>query len=112
MSSGVEITWEDGHVSVFGLDFLASRSFKLEKRVEFCRVHLKIQEKVPPGLSKYRAYLSSQIAEPLYWLTKKKYIRQLCSEEELIEDMEEVAEHLLMVIKIWGPYRPGSEEKC
>ena len=46
----------------------------LEKKVEFCRDHLKIQERVAPGLSKYRAYLSSQLAEPLYWLTKKKYI--------------------------------------
>ena len=37
VDTGVEITWEDGHVSVFGLDWLAGRSFRLEKRVEFRR---------------------------------------------------------------------------
>ena len=33
----MEITWEDGHVSVFCLDWLARRSFRLESRVEFRR---------------------------------------------------------------------------
>jgi len=32
---GVEIVWEDGHVSTFGLDWLARRSFRLESRMEF-----------------------------------------------------------------------------
>ena len=30
----MEITWEDGHVSVFGLDWLARRSFRLENRMQ------------------------------------------------------------------------------
>ena len=42
----------------------------LEKKVEFCLDHLAVQSKVSPGLSEYRAYLSSHTAYPLYLLTK------------------------------------------
>ena len=42
----------------------------LEKKVEFCLDHLAVQSKVSPGLSEYRAYLSSHTAFPLYLLTK------------------------------------------
>jgi len=35
VDSGVEIAWDDGHVSVFDNDWLAKRSFRLEKRMEF-----------------------------------------------------------------------------
>ena len=31
----MEIAWEDGHVSLFNYDWLANRSFRLEKRLEF-----------------------------------------------------------------------------
>jgi len=83
----------------------------LEKKVEFCRDHLRIQKILAPGLSEYRAYMSSHIAEPLYWLTKKRYLAQKCSGEELSKTMEEVGEHLMMVIQIWGPYRRRSAER-
>ena len=42
----------------------------LEKKLEFCVSHLAVQSKVSPGLSEYRAYLSSHTAFPLYLLTK------------------------------------------
>jgi len=83
----------------------------LEKKVEFCRDHLRIQKILAPGLSEYRAYMSSHIAEPLYWLTKKRYLAQKCSGEDLSKTMEEVGEHLMMVIQIWGPYRKRSAER-
>ena len=83
----------------------------LEKKVEFCRDHLKVQKILAPGLSEYKAYLSSHIAEPLYWLAKKRYLAKKCSGEELNKTMEEVAQHLLMVIQIWGPYRQRSAER-
>ena len=83
----------------------------LEKKVEFCRDHLSIQQILAPGLSEYRAYMSSHIAEPLYWLPKKKYLAQKCSGEDLSKTMEEVGEHLMMVIQIWGPYRKRSAER-
>ena len=37
MDSEIEITWEDGHVSVFSLDWLAARSFRRENREMFRR---------------------------------------------------------------------------
>ena len=37
LSSEIEITWEDGHVSVFSLDWLAARSFRRENRERFRR---------------------------------------------------------------------------
>jgi len=37
IDSGIEITWEDGHVSVFGSDWLAERSFRIENRQQFRR---------------------------------------------------------------------------
>ena len=55
--------------------------------------------------------MSSHIAEPLYWLAKKRYLAKKCSGEELNKTMEEVAQHLLMVIQIWGPYRQRSAER-
>ena len=42
----------------------------LEKKLEFCVDHLAVQSQVSPGLSEYRAYLSSHTAYPLYLLTK------------------------------------------
>lgn len=41
-----------------------------ERAVEFARDMLRVQEKVAPGYSELRAYLSHHIALPLYWLTK------------------------------------------
>ena len=55
--------------------------------------------------------MSSHIAEPLYWLTKKRYLSNKCSKEELYKMMEDVVEHLLTVIQIWGPYRKASTER-
>ena len=83
----------------------------LEKKVEFCIDHLNIQRVVSPGLSEYRAYISSHIAEPLYWLSKKRYLAHKDSAEELRKNMEDVAEHLLMVIQVWGLCRKRSEER-
>ena len=83
----------------------------LEKKVEFCRDHLEIQRVIAPGLSEYRAYMSAHIAEPLYWLTKKRYISKKCSLEELNQTMEEIAQHLMLVIQIWGPYCNKSRER-
>jgi len=83
----------------------------LEKKVNFCRDHLKVQHYLAPGLSEYRAYISNHIAEPLYWLTKEKYLQKTISEEELTRTMEEVANHLLLVIQIWGPFRHRSSER-
>jgi len=37
LNSEIEITWEDGHVSVFSLDWLAARSFRRENRERFRR---------------------------------------------------------------------------
>lgn len=42
----------------------------LEKKLEFCVDHLAVQSRISPGLSEYRAYLSSHTAYPLYLLTK------------------------------------------
>jgi len=83
----------------------------LEKKVNFSRDHLKVQHYLAPGLSEYRAYISNHIAEPLYWLTKEKYLQKTISEEELTRTMEEVANHLLLVIQIWGPFRHRSSER-
>ena len=83
----------------------------LEKKVEFCRDHLDIQRTVAPGLSDYRAYISAHLAEPLYWLTKNRYKQQKCCADELSKTMEEIAQHLMMVIKIWGPCKTLSPEK-
>ena len=83
----------------------------LEKKVNFCRDHLKVQRKLAPGLSEYRAYISNHIAEPLYWLAKKRYMEKKCSSQDLIKTMEEVAQHLLLVVQIWGPYRKRSTER-
>ena len=47
----------------------------LEKKFEFCVSHLAVQSKVSPGLSEYRAYLSSHTAYPLYLLTKVSLVR-------------------------------------
>merc|ERR1712154_555705 len=82
----------------------------LEKKVEYCRDHLAVQSHVSPGLSKYRAYISAHIAEPLYWLAKNRFLRNNCI-DELHQTMAEVAEHLAIVIDIWGTFRKTSEEK-
>lgn len=83
----------------------------LEKKVNLCRDHLLVQRDLAPGLSEYRAYLSYHIAEPLYWLGTERYLEKRISEEELIKTMEEVANHLLLVIQIWGPFRQRSSER-
>jgi len=83
----------------------------LEKKVNFCRDHLKVQRKLAPGLSEYRAYISNHIAEPLYWLAKKRYLEKKSSSQDLTNTMEEVAQQLLLVIQIWGPYRRRSQER-
>ena len=44
----------------------------LEKKVNFCREHLALQQVLAPGLSEYRAYISSHLVEPLYLLAKKR----------------------------------------
>ena len=41
-----------------------------ERAVEFARDMIRVQERVAPGSSELRAYLSHHIALPLYWLTK------------------------------------------
>ena len=83
----------------------------LEKKVLFCREHLALQQVVAPGLSEYRAYMSSHLVEPLYLLAKKKYVAGETSLAALQETMEEVAGHLLIIIEIWGPYRRRSSER-
>ena len=99
----------------------------LEKKLEFCRDHLAVQRRVSPGLSEYRAHLSSHLAFPLYLITKvqckvswsfrlnclfqRKYLDKLITREELIRSMEEVESHLMMTVKIWGGYRTRSEER-
>ena len=45
----------------------------LEKKVNFCREHLALQQVLAPGLSEYRAYISSHLVEPLYLLAKKRW---------------------------------------
>ena len=55
----------------------------LAKKVSYCRDHLAVQRCVSPGLSKYRAYISSHIAEPLYWLAQKRYQKNMSSQEEV-----------------------------
>jgi hypothetical protein len=83
----------------------------LRKKVNFCRDHLKVQSKLAPGLSEYRAYISNQIAKPLYWLAKKRYMEKKCSSQDLNKTMEEVSRHLLLVVQILGPYRKRSTER-
>lgn len=83
----------------------------LQKKVDYCRDHLKVQSAVAPGMSEFRAYMSWQISEPLYWLAKKNQKVGLIDKYDLNEIMCEVAEHLLMVINIWGPYRKNSTEQ-
>ena len=41
-------------------------------KVTFCREHLALQQVLAPGLSEYRAYISSHLVEPLYLLAKKR----------------------------------------
>ena len=82
----------------------------LEKKVTYCRDHLKVQKRIAPGLSEYRANISWHLAEPLYWLTKDRFVQRQITSEELVSTMEEVASHLLMVIQIWGPFRRRSSE--
>ena len=82
----------------------------LEKKVLFCREHLALQQVVAPGLSEYRAYMSSHLGEWLY-LMAKKYVAGETSLAALQETMEEVAGHLLIIIEIWGPYRRRSSER-
>jgi len=83
----------------------------LEKKINFCKDHLKVQKKLAPGLSEYRAYISNHIAEPLYWWAKKRYVEKKCSSADLMKTMEEVAQHLMLVIQIWGPFRKRSSER-
>ena len=40
----------------------------------------------------------------------KRYLAQKCSAEELKKNMEDVAEHLLMVVQVWGLCRRRSDE--
>ena len=47
---------------------------RLASKVSHCQDHLAVQAVVAPGLSEYRAYLSSQLAPALYWLAKRRYI--------------------------------------
>ena len=82
----------------------------LEKKIEFCRDHLMIQSMVSPGLSEYRAYISAHIAEPLYWLSKNRFLDNKDSQEVFDNNIKEVAEHLVTVVKIWGQYRVMSSE--
>ena len=42
------------------------------RAVEFTRDLIRVQERIAPGYSELRAYLSNHIAVPLYWLTKVK----------------------------------------
>jgi len=83
----------------------------LQKKVDYCRDHLKVQSAVAPGLSEYRANVSRQISEPLYWLANKQHEMGFMEKNDLNEVMCEVAEHLLMVINIWGPCGKTSLEQ-
>ena len=95
----------------YGNDYEHLDNIWLEKKVQFCQDHLTVQRLVSPGLSKYRAYLSFQIAEPWYWLSRKRFLAQKCSKTELLETMEYIADHLDTVIKIWGKDREESMER-
>merc|ERR1719474_907331 len=83
----------------------------LEKKVEFCEEHIKLQQKVAPGLSEYCAYMSGHLGEALYWLNKKKYVALKINGTELNQNMETAAKNLMKVIEIWGPYRRRSAER-
>ena len=72
---------------------------RLARKVQQCRDHLAVQAVVAPGLSEYRAYLSSQLAEPLYWLAKDRYLAREITGSQLTEMMEEISRHLLVVIQ-------------
>jgi len=82
----------------------------LEKKVCYCKEHLSLQQVLAPGLSEYRAYISSHLAEAMYWLSKKQYLVKQIKREQVVSTMKEVSEHLLMVMKIWGSYNRGSYE--
>ena len=92
------------------MDYEDLASTVLERKIQFCQDHLKVQAAVAPGLSEYRAYISWHLAEPLYWTVSEKYEENLISREELLASMEEVTKHLLVVIQIWGPFRRRSSE--
>lgn len=83
----------------------------LQKKVDYCRDHLEIQSLVAPGLSEYQAYMSWHISKPLYWLASKKHEMGDMEKTDLNQVMCQVAEHLLMVINIWGPYVKDSLEQ-
>ena len=83
----------------------------LEKKVEYCKEHLSLQLVLAPGLSEYRAYISSLMAGALYWLAKKQFAISQLTREQVVKTMKTVSEHLVMVISIWGPYRRGSHER-
>jgi len=83
----------------------------LEKKVEMCADHLRLQKSVAPGLSEYRAYMSGHYGEALYWLSKRKYVAMTIKRDQLNTNMEDVADHLLKVVEIWGPYRRRSSER-
>ena len=42
--------------------------------------------------------------------TKENFLQKEITGEELVRRMEEVANHLLIVIQIWGPFRRRSSE--
>ncbi|QQP38228.1 Protein msta_ isoform Alike [Caligus rogercresseyi] len=83
----------------------------LQKKVEYCREHLELQKVLAPGYSEYRAYISFHLAEALFHLTKKDKKQESIDLSTAITRMEEVADHLLLVINVWGKFRLRSDEQ-
>ena len=83
----------------------------LQKSVGYCEEHLLIQDILAPGLSEYKAYISYHMAMALYCLIKEQHKDKMVGMGQVEEFMKKVSEQLLVVITIWGPYKPGSYER-
>ena len=55
----------------------------MERKVEYCRDLLAVQQLVAPGYSELRSYLSNHIAAPLYWISKV-FLRSFISNRLII----------------------------
>ena len=77
----------------------------LEKKLVYCKEHLKLCDILTPGLTEYRAYLSFHYAETLHAMMSRGFMK---SDPEALASLED---HLDTVIRIWSDYRQGSLER-
>ena len=77
----------------------------LEKKLLYCKQHLKLCDILTPGLTECRAYISFHYAETLHAMMSRGLME--CDPEVLAS----LVNHLDTVIRIWSDYRQGSIER-